>query len=540
MKNNVDDPLATSVERTGVDRRAFLKYTGVLGAAAAITASLSACSGGSGDAGTSGAQGHITANLAFTLSGGFDPMNASSAVATAVNQHIFEGLIDLDPVSRKPYLALAEEQPKKSDDGRTWTARLRKNAKFSDGRPVTAKDVAWSFTRAIDSDNEALIAPFLSFLDSVTATDERTVEFKLKNPFNLFVQRISVVKIVPKDKTRNAGASKKFDTAPIGSGPYTLTSANSTSGVVMGVNAHYKGPKPAKATKITLNTTPDDTARMNGLQGGLSQAIEAVPYLNATTLEGQFQVDNKQAFNHLFLMFNCSAAPFDDKRVRQALFYAIDTDKLIKTALQGYGTPATSYLDEGNPDYQKAATVYGYDPNKAKRLLAAAGASDLSFELVTTDTAFIKDSAPVIIDSWKKIGVNATLNTKPSSAVYDKIVPSDGFRVLAASGDPTVYGPDVDLLLRWFYYGKTWPVDRERWTSSAAERCAKLIDKAAESAGSEQKEIWKKALDLVADEVPLYPVYHTKTVTGSDPKKLANFHGAATTGLYFLDVSRKG
>jgi peptide/nickel transport system substrate-binding protein len=306
------------------------------------------------------------------------------------------------------------------------------------------------------------------------------------------------------------------------------------------VNQHYNGLRPAKVAKINLHTTPDNSARLNDLQGGQSQAIEAIPYLDVATVDDKITVDKKQAFNCLFLMFNCSAKPFDDKRVRQALFYGIDSEKVVQAALSGYATPATSYLDEGNAGYQKAGTVYTYNPDKAKSLLSEAGVSNLSFKLVTTDTGFITDSAPVIIDSWKQIGVTAELDTNPSSAVYGNIVPANDFRVLAASGDPSVFGPDVDLLLRWFYYGATWPKDRMRWTDANATKCAQLIDDAAKVTGSAQRDTWKQVLDLVADTVPLYPVYHTKTVTAWESDELAKFHGAATTGLYFLDVTRTG
>jgi peptide/nickel transport system substrate-binding protein len=520
-----------------LSRRDLLRYAGIVSAATAITAGLGAC--GDGGESSEAADGKtIEATLAFTLSSGFDPMNSSSAVATAVNQHVFEALVDLDPITRQPYPALAAELPVMSLDGSTWTAKLRPGAKFSDGSPVTAADVAWSFQRALDPANKALMASFIEFIDTVTATDEQTVTFKLKAPFSLFPQRIAVIKIVPKAKTGDAPASKTFDTAPVGSGPFTVVSANATAGVVMGVNANYNGPRPAKVEKITLRTSPDSTARLNDLQGGASQAIEAVPYLDVKSVTGGRKVEEKQAFNHLFLMFNCTAAPFDDKRVRQALHYAIDKEKVIQTALQGYATPATSYLDEGNAGYQKAATVYGYDPDKAKSLLAAAGVSNLSFELVTTDAAFIKDSAPVLIDAWKAIGVTATLNTNPSSAVYGTIVPGAGFRVLAASGDPTVFGPDTDLLLRWFYVNKTWTQDRHRWSSPAAKQCVQIIEQAAKASGAQQTALWKQALDLVADEVPLYPVFHVKTVTAYDPAKIKDFQGAATTGLYFLGASR--
>lgn len=532
---------------TGVSRRTFLRYTGTLSVAAALTAGLAACSSGpksTNAVSTKGAGGSapntIEATLAFELSSGFDPMNASSAVATCANQHIFEALVDLDPISRKPYLALAKEQPKESNGGKTWTVTLRDGAKFSDGSPVTAEDVAWSFTRANDPKNAALMALFIPFIDRVEAKDKTTAVFHLKTPFSLFPERIAVIKIVPKALTKDAAASKKFDNSPVGSGPFKLDSVSKESGLTLSANSNYNGPRPAKVDKMTWGTTTEASTRIANLTSGRVQAIEAVPYLNVSQLEGkQFQVDKKQAFNLLFLMFNCSAKPFDDKRVRQALFYALDTEKIIKTALQGYATPATSYLDEGNAGYQRASTVYTYNPDKAKALLKQAGVRDLTFELVTTDTSFIKDSAPLIVESWKNIGVTAKLNTVPSAAVYGDLVPKDSFRALAASGDPTVFGPDVDLLLRWFYYGAAWPKDRYRWDPADRAKAADWIDQAArETDPDKQKQIWKQVLDFVAEEVPLYPVYHTKTITGSDPKQLSGFQGAATTGLYFLKTDR--
>ncbi len=535
------------VAAAGMDRRTFLKYTGMLGAATAITAGLAACGGtsntpnkkGSGKAlGTPGhPAGTITTTLAFQFNGGFDPMNTSGAVGTCVNQHIFEALVDLDPVTRDPYPALAKGMPTASGDGLTWTATLRDGAKFSDGTPVTADDVAWSFTRVLDPANKAIVAPFVTaFLDSVTATGPAAVQFKLKEAFVLFPQRIAVIKIVPKAKTATPAAAKAFDSAPIGSGPFKLESASVSSGAVLSNNSNYNGPRPALVTQIAMRTNNNDSARLNDLEGGQSLAIEEVPYLNAGSLPKPLQADVVQAFNGMYLMFNCSAPPFNDKRVRQALFYAIDTKKILATALNGYGEAATSYLDTANPDYQKAATVYNYDPGKAKSLLAAAGVSGLSFQLVTTNVAFIANSAPVIADSWKQIGVNATVNTAPTAQVLSQYVPASNFRVLAGSGDPSIYGPDADLMLRWYYYGDQWLVDRARWTDPARTQLASLIDKAAAQSGSEQKGTWKQIFDLIADEVPLYMVYHTKVITGFDPTKLTNFKGAPTTGVYFLGV----
>ncbi|WP_245613973.1 ABC transporter substrate-binding protein [Knoellia sinensis] len=521
--------------------------TRALSISAVAALALTACSGGPSSTNTvdnaDGAKTSIEATMAFTLSSGFDPANASSAVATAANQHVFEGLIDLDPSTREPYLALAKSQPTASADGLTWTVQLRDGAKFSDGSPVTAEDVAHSFTRVLQPADPAappLMQGFISFIESVTAKDDTTAEFKLKSPFALFPERIAVIKIVPKAKTADAEASKAFDTAPIGSGPFKLDSASKESGLKLSKNPNYNGSKVAKVETLTLNTTTEASARVADLEGGRVQAIEQVPYLNVDSLKGKYNVEEKQAFNQVFLMFNNSAAPFNDKRVRQALHYAIDKDSVIKTALNGFGTPASSYLDEGNANYQKAATVYNYDVAKAKALLAEAGASNLKFTLDTTDNAIVKDVAPLLVEAWKAIGVTATLNTQPSSAIYGDVVPKDTFRVLAASGDPSVFGTDPDLLMRWFYHGETWPTKRYRWDEAHRTQITGLLDKAAQSTDeTERKTLWKQALDIVAEEAPLYPILHTKVVTASDKTKLDGFSSAGTTGLYFLESSRK-
>lgn len=533
----------TRSDRSAGVRRRLTTGAKAVAVALSLAVATAACSGPSSTNSGAGSSNSIEATLAFALSSGFDPDNASSAVATAANQHIFEGLVDLDPVTREPYLALAKSDPVASEDGLTWTVEVRDDAKFSDGSAVTAEDVAHSFTRVLEPADPAVVPlmnGFISFIESVTATDDATVEFKLKTPFPLFAQRIAVIKIVPKALTADEAASEAFDTAPVGSGPYKLDSASAESGLKLSKNENYNGPLPAKAETMTWNTNTDAAARIADLEGGRVQAIEAVPYLNVDSLKGSYEVEAKQAFNQAFLMFNNSAAPFDDKRVRQALHYALDKDKIIQTALSGFGTPASSYLDEGNPDYQEASTVYDYDAAKAEQLLADAGVKDLSFELVTTDASFIKDIAPLVIEAWKAIGVKATLNTVPSAAVYGELVPSDKFRVLLASGDPSVFGPDADLLLRWFYYGSTWPSDRYRWDAPERQQVADLIDAASQADDeTERADLWKQALDIIAEEAPLYPILHTQVVTAYDADALEGFEGAATTGMYFLDAERK-
>ncbi|MFI2641116.1 ABC transporter substrate-binding protein [Streptomyces sp. NPDC018610] len=524
---------------TGVDRRSFLRYTSAIGVATAVTAGLSACSGpassGSGASGSGAAADTIEAGLSYPLSTGFDPMLTSGATPYAANMHLFEGLVDLDPATLAARPALATAMPTRIN-ATTYRATLRKGATFHDGSPVTADDVVFSFERVLDEKNASLMAQFVPFIDEVTAVDTATVEFKLKYPFALFPSRVSVVRVVPK---KIAGAdAKAFDAEPVGSGPYRFVEAVRENRIVMEAYDKYNGPHPAKAKKMVWNLISDPSARVSALASGRVQAIEDVPYIDIKSLGGKNKVESVQSFGLLFLMFNCADKRFADKRVRQALHYALDTEKIISTALLGNAAAATGYVPATHPDYHKAATVYGHDVAKAKQLLADAGVGKLSFTLLVTDTGWVKDIAPLIKESWAAAGIDAKLDIAQSPAQYAK-VDKGSFDVLAAPGDPSVFGNDADLLLRWFYYG-FWPEKRYAWSGSAAYgKTRSLLDKAArEPDEAKRRALWGQVTDLVAEEAALYPVLHRKLPTAWREGELKGFEPLPTTGLSFVDVAR--
>jgi peptide/nickel transport system substrate-binding protein len=235
-------------------RRNFLKLSGAVGAAAAFTATLSACGGAAstttGNAANTAAVNKdliIEAGISYALSTGFDPLSSSGATPMAANLHIFEGLIELHPATRQPYNALAATDPKKINDT-TYQVTIRDGAKFHDGSPVTTEDVAFSFTRVMDPANKSLFSQFIPFIQDVKPLDAKTVEFTLKYAFPGFGPRISVVKIVPKALATDL---KAFDAKPIGSGPYKLVSAVKDDKIVFEAFADYNGPKPALAKGMT-------------------------------------------------------------------------------------------------------------------------------------------------------------------------------------------------------------------------------------------------------------------------------------------------
>ncbi|MCP2049665.1 UNVERIFIED_ORG: peptide/nickel transport system substrate-binding protein [Paenarthrobacter nicotinovorans] len=523
-------------------RRNFLKLSGAVGAAAAFTATLSACGGAAstttGNTTNTAAVNKdliIEAGISYALSTGFDPLSSSGATPMAANLHIFEGLIELHPATRQPYNALAAADPKKVNDT-TYQVTIRDGAKFHDGSPVTTEDVAFSFTRVMDPANKSLFSQFIPFIQDVKPLDAKTVEFTLKYAFPGFGPRISVVKIVPKALATDL---KAFDAKPVGSGPYKLVSAVKDDKIVFEAFADYNGPKPALAKGMTWLLLSDAAARVTAVQSGRVQAIEDVPYLDVDGLKSKVKVESVQSFGLLFLMFNCAKAPFDNKLVRQALHYGLDKEAIIKKALFGNAKAATSYFQEGHPDYVKAKNVYGFDTSKAADLLKQAGVTNLEFELLTTDTAWVKDVAPLILESWNKIpGVKVTVKSLQSGALYSDRVGKGDYSVVAAPGDPSVFGNDADLLLSWFYSGATWMDKRAFWTTPERTKLQDLMDKGSQASGDDAKKIVGEIVDMVSDEVPLYPVFHRQLPSAWDEKKLNGFQPLPTTGLSFIDVGR--
>ena len=525
-------------------RRNFLKLAGVVGTATAFAGTLAACGGPSSSTGSASANTAainkdltIEAGISYSLSTGFDPMTSSGATPFAANLHIFEGLTELHPATREVYNALAASDPKKVNDT-TYQVTIRDGATFHNGSPVTTDDVVYSFTRVLDPANKALFAQFIPFIKDVKALDAKTVEFTLNAPFAGFGPRISVVKIVPKAVA--SADQKAFDAKPIGTGPYKFVSAAKDDKIVFERFDAYNGPKPALAKGMTWYLLSDASARVTAEQSGRVQAIEDVPYLDVDSLKSKVAVESVQSFGLLFLMFNCSKAPYNKKEVRQALHYALDKDSIIKTALLGNATAASSYFQPTHPAYQKAATVYGFDADKAKKMLSDAGVSDLSLTLTTTDTAWVKDVAPLIKKNWDAIGVKTTLESLASSAVYapDKVGGLQ-YDVVAAPGDPSVFGNDADILLSWFYRGPVWAKNRFGWADTPEFAAIQTnMDKATQATGDDAKKIYKEIIDTIAEQAPLYPIFHRKLPTAWDSKKLSGFAPLPTTGLGFIGVGR--
>ncbi|MEU6394898.1 ABC transporter substrate-binding protein [Streptomyces sp. NPDC046939] len=528
-------------------RRSFLKYTGALGAAAAVSASLSACSSGpksTNDTGDDdgGGSTSLTAVIGYGNDGSWDPTQTASAFAMAGNQHIYEGLVDTDPITRAPYAALATEVPDEAQlKGATWRFTLRQGAKWHDGKPVTADDVVFVFDRILDPKTQTLAKGFFeSWLKEVRKTGDSSVELVLKFPFPEGVARLTLAKIMPKHVFSQPGAwDDAMKGKAVGSGPYRQTSHQPKTNTTFAAFDDYNGPRRPAFKKMNWLTIVDAAPRVAKISGGSADAqiADNIPYANIQRLQQDgLTVEGGAGMNNLFLMFNTAHKPFDDVRVRQALHYAIDTKKMIEVALKGHGKAARSFLDEGNPTFRPARTVYAYDPEKAKKLLKEAGVSGLRINLMAVNVSWIVDCLPTVKASWDAIGVQTTLDPQETTAVFTKMDQKKDYQVVAAASNPNQFGLDADLIMRYNYGPDNLWMGYARWADDpTAKQLFRQMDQATrEPDAARKKTMIQDYLDTVAEQAVIYPVVHNELMTAWDAHKITGVRAQPYPGINLL------
>lgn len=486
----------------------------------------------------SGVARTLTAAVAYEGSDP-NPIGTSSGVFLAAGWHVFEGLYELNMHTYRAECGLAADVPVQIDD-LEYEVTLREDTVFSDGSPLTSADVVNAFERNGESD---LYGAFLSFITAVSAPDERTVRFKLNAPMGSVLQeRLALVRVFPATLTDEELASK-----PVGSGPWCYETINAADGgrISFTANHRYTGPWPATCERMEWSVLLDDTRRTDELIDKDVMVMEAAPVVRAEELaDAGATVEWVPGFNLPFLMFNCEKPPFDDVRVRQALLYAIDVDSLIGTYMAGHARAATSLLPDYFRHYHRAATVYSYDPEKARKLLAEAGVDELALALRANDN-WVSTLAPAIAEDWKAVGVTAEVVLLDTTALFADLStePEPGtlppFDVVLSPGDPSCFGNDADLIISWWYGDNVWTRARSRWatTPAFAEVAELLAEARSKTSEDEQQPLWNQCFDIIAAEVPLYPLFHRETATAWWTAQLDDYDPISATGLNFLGTT---
>lgn len=311
----------------------------------------------------------------------------SVAVATAIYiRNLYANLYRLDANGKViPELAKSSSV---NDDYTEYTVTLKDGMKFSDGSPITAEDVVYTYKRGMNSE-----VTYYEELKKVEAKDDKTVVITLKEPNNEFLNDLTVeyMCVMSKDAIENG---MDVATKPtITSGAYTVEQWNKGKSIVMKANPYYfDGEPPIKTAKVIFELPKKNAyeALKNGDVDYLtSVSVDQVPYLQADDDVDLIAYDN---FAWNFMMLNEKDAHFADQKVRNAIYYALDLNYVIDTALDGRGTPAPIPVNGSIAGYMEECNDTEFDLTKAKECMAESSYPD-GFDMT------IKVSS----DEWEKV-----------------------------------------------------------------------------------------------------------------------------------------
>lgn len=371
--------------------------------------SLSGCGstgGKSNSTGTLQTKGDIKQGGTLTLSTSepdfLDPYLASAADTRSVLFNVFEGLVKTDESGN--FIPAVASSYSVAKDGSKYTFKLRSGIKFQNGKDVTVEDVKYSLDKAAGKDTGKPLETELSNIKSVDIKGNDTIEVNLTNPDTEFLPYLTSA-IIPKDY-------KDENTKPIGTGPFKIASYVPQQQIILVKNKDYWQKDLPHLDKVVYKITTDSNAVLLQLKAGSIDAAfitkDQADQLsqNYNTLEGSANLIQLLALNN-------AQKPFDDVRVRQALYYAIDTQNIIDTVASGVGKRAgtnffSSYKKYFQPGLEK---TYNKNITKAKQLLKEAGYPN-GFETTITVPSvyqFHVDTAQIIVEQLKEINVKATI-----------------------------------------------------------------------------------------------------------------------------------
>ncbi len=368
-----------------------------------------------------------------------EPKSLDPQAVTAVNDfrilmNLYDGLVGYKSGTLEVEPALATEWTI-SDDGKTYTFTLRDGVAFHDGSPFNAEAVKFNFDRMLDENHPFHdtgpfpLSFFFSAVDSVEAPDEKTVVFHLKDPYAPFLSNLAYPTglIVSPAAVKEFG--KDFGRHPSGTGPFKFAEWESNSKVVVEANPDYwKGAPDLKAV-VFRPITDANTRVAEMLSGGIDVMVEVPPDNLATfSNDAAFKV-YEQAGPHLwFLILNAKEGPMADKRVRQAVNYAIDKKALVENVLQGTAEVAAGPTPPAFAwAYNEALQPYPHDPEKAKALLKEAGHenADLTFYVTEGGSGMLDPVAmgAAIQADLAEVGLNAKIETYEWNTFLGKVNP---------------------------------------------------------------------------------------------------------------------
>jgi peptide/nickel transport system substrate-binding protein len=432
-----------------------------------------------------------------------DPRIGTDATAERIGGLLFDALVKKDEhFEMQPWLATSWEQP----DPLTWVFHLRKGVRFHDGRPLTARDVAWTINSLIDGSVLSSKSGAFAHVDRVDATDPLTVTIHMKSADASLLFNLSdgLFGVVPQ------GSGKDFGQHPVGSGSFRFVSAQQDKDVLLARNESYWAGEP-KIERVRFAVVPDAVTVALELEKGsvdvasneltldLVHALETRPGLKTETNEGS---------PVMYLNFNVARGPLAEVRVRQAIACAIDRQAIVDAVWRGKARLADTLLPAGHWAAADEATLAHWprDVARARSLLAAAGYSHgLQLEMKTSTDETTRLLAEILQQQLAAAGITLTLRSSEFGTFYSD-VSAGRFEMYALRWIGSNEDPDI---FRYAYGSDRFPPKGGNRGHYANPRVDALLAQASSITDEQQRRAdYVEAEKILAEELPGIPLWY--------------------------------
>lgn len=457
-----------------VDRRTFLRGLGVGGALAVSGITpvlLEACGSTVTTSGTGHAGGHIVEAMPGDIAT-FNSVLLTDVYSIAASSMIYDPLYMFNP-SGAVVPCLAASQPQTSNGGRTYTVKLRTDAKWTDGSPVTTADVALTYNLQFAPKYSVVNAPsrqnFVQYLESIKVVDAHTIEFTTKNTYAPFMASFMTTGIMPNSVYGKMDPSAIND-APENTKPTVTNGAFKNANWVQGQQVtfdrnpdYYRGAP--KLDQYVLKVVSNSTNLLSLLQTGSADLgmIDTSQYQAAKGNSSlDVHIENNLEFVYAIPQLDPSKSTlFQDVRVRQALYWALDRQGIVKTIYFGFAKVANGPLPPTLKQYwdPNIKPEYTYNPKKAEQLLEAAGwtagsggvrekdGQQFSFPMLVPSSDQVEiNMAQAMQQQWAKVGVKMQIQPVDLTTVLVPALTNKNFQMCLLGES---INPDPDTSIFW-------------------------------------------------------------------------------------------
>jgi peptide/nickel transport system substrate-binding protein len=496
---------------------------------------LALCASGCSSSQTSTSDDDVLKVIVRQAPTNFDPRVGTDEISQRVAELVYSRLMVNDENLRvAPGLASRLDNP----DPLTYIAHLRHGVMFHDGHELTAKDVVYTFRSFLDPDFVSPRKGAYRQLESVTALDDYTVQFTLKEPFGSFPIQL-VMPIVP------ANAGESLRSFPIGTGPYRFVRYVLDEQVELTAFEGYWDGLPLNAG-VVLRIIPDETMRGLELRKGTADMTvnDVSPDIAYQLQRRGLKIAQAQGVDYTYIGLNQRDPVLSDRRVRQAIGYAIDREAIVRYLRRGLATPAVGVLSPVAWAFEPDVFQFEHNVEKAKQLLEEAGYPDpdgegplprLRLSLKTSTDEFYRLQATVIQQDLRKAGIDVDVRSYEFATFYADVL----------AGNVQMYTlqwvgvTDPDMLRRVFHSEQVPPVGFNRVYYSNP-KVDELIDLATTATTDEdRRKYYGEVQRIVAEDAPYISLWYKTNIAVTRPE-ISGVRLTAQADFAYLKDVRKG